>query len=447
MTGLFRRGIDRFLMVLARTVLRAFFHRVEAVGRDRAPTDRPVLVVANHFYGFVDPVMLMHVFGRLPRFVAKSTLWDMLWLRPFLALAGMIPVHRPEDRSDPQQNVAAFAHCYGALARGALVGIFPEGTTHDDPAIRSVRTGAARIALGARRAGVSGLVILPTGLTFDDKIALRSGVLGMVGEPIDVDAVATELGGGSPVDETDRPAVRALTARITEGLREVAPDYADAREAAVLRRAAEVTLQAGRGPNAEVSMAERELLARQLADAPVEARREIADRLAHYLLDLDLAQLRDHQVARQQTPRDLLLRTIVATVRLVVLAPLALLGTVWNLVPYWTVKTVGRLVASPVTKGTARITAALVAFPLMWTTVILLDPWDGILAGLVVLLLAPLSGLVAVSWSETLVRVHRDWRGWVTLTERRALLPGIRAARAAVADAVGRARQEQRTAA
>lgn len=443
--GLVRGGIDRFLTGLARIVLRTFFHRVETHGVERAPTDRPVLVVANHFYGFVDPVMLMHVFGRLPRFLAKSTLWRRPLLRPLLALAGMIPVHRARDRPDPGDNEAAFAACYAALADGALVGIFPEGTTHDDPAIRSVRTGAARIALGARRAGVPGLAIVPTGLTFDDKIALRSGVMGVVGEPIDVDAVAIELGGGRPADDTDRHAVRALTHLITERLREVAPDYADVREAAVMRRAAEVALQVERGPGAEVTMVARERLARRLAHAPVAQRELVADRLAHYHLDLQLAGLRDEQLAHHVEPRTLLVTTVVATLQLVLLAPLALLGAAWNVLPYWTVKTVGRAVPTPVSKGTARVLTALVVFPAMWTAVILLDPWDGVLAGLVVLVLAPTLGLVAVAWSETLVRVHHDWRGWVTMTERRALVPRVRAARAGVVDAVARACEPSRT--
>lgn len=442
MTWLLRSGIDQFLMVVARVVLRAFFHRVEAVGQERAPSDRPVLVVANHFYGFVDPVMLMHVFGRLPRFLAKSTLWRRVWLRPFLALAGLIPVHRRRDQSGPVDNGEAFRAAYDALAHGALVGIFPEGTTHDDDAIHSVRTGAARIALGARRAGVVGLVIVPTGLTFDDKIALRSGVLGQVGEPIDVDAFAARYGHGRPVDDSDRGAVLALTALIAARLREVAPNYPNGREAAVLRRAAEVALQFERGPDATITMAEREQLARRLAAASDTRRQAIADRLAHYHLDLELAGLRDEQVAHQIDPRRLLLKTIAATIRLALLAPVAVVGAAWNVVPYWTVKTVGRAVATPATKGTARLVAALVSFPLMWTLMILIDAWDGVLAGVLVLLAAPVAGLVAVGWSETLVRVHRAWRGWVMLTERRALLPRVRASRTAVVAAVAAARAD-----
>lgn len=440
--GSARSVLDRVLIVIARVMLRAFFRRVEVEGRDRLPTGRPVLVVANHFYGFVDPVMLMHVFGRLPRFLGRSTLWRSWAVRPFLWLVGMIPVHRPEDAADVSANAEAFAACHEALARGALVGIFPEGTTHDDPAIHHVRTGAARIALGARSAGVPGLVVVPTGLVFDDKIALRSGVLGRVGDPIDVDTFATEHGRGHPVDASDQSAVRALTLEIAERLRDVAPDYDDAREAEVLRRAAEVTLQAARGPGPRVSMAERETLARRLARVSESGRQEVADRLAHYQLDLEIAGLRDRQVARRDRTGRLLRRTALTALTLVLLSPLAAIGALWNLVPYWIVGVVGRAVVMPATKGTARLVAALIVFPTAWSVVVYFDPFDGALAGAVVFLLAPVLGLVAVAWSESLVLVYRDWRGWVALTERRALLPGVEASRSAVVAAVARALDE-----
>lgn len=431
---------DRLLTLLARLALRGFFRRVEVAGTDAVRGDRPVLVVANHFYGMVDPVMLAGVFGRLPRFLAKSTLWDLAPVRPLLSLAGMIPVYRPEDATDVAGNREVFAVCHRVLARGGLVGIFPEGVTHDDPAIRPVRTGAARIALGAHAAGVGGLRIVPVGLVFDDKIALRSRVLARVGRPVDVGAVAADLGGaGRPVDDTDRAAVRALTDLIAARLREVAPDYRSDREARVLRRAADVALRTGRGEGVEVSLAEQEALARRLAAAPAAQRDEIAQALARYHLDLDLAGLRDRQVEPGYRASTLLRRSLATTARLVLLAPLALLGAAWNLVPYWIVRLVGRVVSEPVTKGTARLLTALVVFPVAWSGAAVLDAWDGALAGVAVFLLAPVLGLVAVGWSESLVRVHRDWRGWIGLTERRALLPAVREARREVVRAVARA--------
>ena len=119
--------------------------------------------------------------GRLPRFLGKSTLWDVWPLRPFLALAGIIPVYRAVDPSSgaggtrrATGNRSSFEACHRVLARQGMVALFPEGTTHDIPRLDEIRTGAARIALGARAAGVRDLLILPMGLGF---IALFTGLL------------------------------------------------------------------------------------------------------------------------------------------------------------------------------------------------------------------------------------------------------------------------------
>ena len=193
----------------------ALFRRVEVVG-DPEARGRPVLLVANHFYGFVDPVVLMQVFGRLPRFLAKSTLWDVVPARPLLALAGMIPVHRPEDRgAGGHDNADVFAACHEVLAADGFVGIFPEGTTHDDPAIREVRTGAARIALGAHAAGVRDLVILPVGVHYDDKVALRSNAWPASLPMYDIAAEVSAA--GHRMDSEDRDAVTQVTEVIDRG--------------------------------------------------------------------------------------------------------------------------------------------------------------------------------------------------------------------------------------
>ena len=428
---------DTLLTGLASVVLRLFFRSVEIRGRERIPADRPLLIVANHFNGFVDPVMLIRVLGRLPRFLATSLLWRRRWLRPFLALAGMIPVYRPED-ADVRGNVRSFDAAEKVLLNGGVVGIFPEGRTHDETTVSHIHTGAARIALGAHAAGVSGLAIVATGLTFDDKISLRSRVLAHVGEPIDVDeVVATLAEDGSPVDDTDRRAVRALTDMVAERLRAVSPDYPSFRDASALGDAAEIALRYRRDPWAtEVPLATREELARRLARAPVGQREEIISALAAYYLDLHVTGLREEQVGAGYRAWPLLERTAATIAAVVLLAPLALVGFAWNVVPYAIVTVVGRLANAPVTKGTARLIAALAVFPAAWAAVVLLDPYKGVLPGLLVVALAPVLGLIAVATFERVVAVLLAWRAWLGVTERRTYLPQVTESRNRVVDAV-----------
>ncbi|OWY62373.1 hypothetical protein B7486_58785, partial [cyanobacterium TDX16] len=267
-----RRGLDRAIALLASVVVLGFFRSVQVWGRSRIPEDRPVLLVINHFNGFVDPVIVVKVLGRLPRLLGKATLWDIVPLRPVLALGGVIPVYRQRD-GDTAGNVRSFAKAEAALRHGGTVAIFPEGTTHDEPRLAEVHTGAARIALGARAEGAEGLAIVPIGLAFDDKLALRSRAFARVGEPILLDEVLDPA-----VDDSDREAVRSLTEQVAARLQTVSPEFEDRYEHGALSMAAEVVLrEPGTDRSEQVSFAERESLASRLAREPDDERKEVIE--------------------------------------------------------------------------------------------------------------------------------------------------------------------------
>jgi 1-acyl-sn-glycerol-3-phosphate acyltransferase len=61
-----RRGLDRFIALFAAVVVLGYFRSVQVWGRSRIPQDRPVLLVVNHFNGFVDPVIVVKVLGACP---------------------------------------------------------------------------------------------------------------------------------------------------------------------------------------------------------------------------------------------------------------------------------------------------------------------------------------------------------------------------------------------
>ncbi len=432
-----RRVIDQLLRGLVFVTLGAFFRDVDIVGRERIPSGRPILIVSNHFNGFIDPVVLVKVFDRLPRFLAKSSLWKIRGLAPLCALAGMIPIHRPGD-GDVRDNVSMFERCHDVLAAGDIVGIFPEGTTHDVPSVQAVRTGAARIALGAVEAGAPDLVIVPVGLTFDDKLVLRSRVMAQVGRPIEVRAFVDRLGAaGGDADTASRAAVQQLTAEIGRGMRAVAPDYADAPQARALGRAGEIAVRTDRTPgDTYVRLGAREAIARKLARGSAEQRDEVINALGRYQLDLDLLGLRDHLLVPGFGPRQLMRQTILRTLALVVLAVPVLAGLVWNIIPYVLTRLAGHWIARPTTKGSVRLSVALVVFPLMWTIVVLLDPFSGTLPTLTVLVMAPLLGLLAVRMLETLVRTVRAWQGVNGLRARSSLIDEVMHRRRQLTDAI-----------
>jgi 1-acyl-sn-glycerol-3-phosphate acyltransferase len=226
---------DRFFRALVRLVLRVFFREVEVVGAGRIPADRPLVLVANHVNGLVDPLLLIGPLPVMPRFLAKSTLWKNPAVRPFLDLAGAIPVYRKQDEGvDASKNAETFTRSHDLLGRGGALALFPEGTSHSDPGLKPLKTGAARIVLEAERKYPGlGARIVPVGLLFDAKEAFRSRALVQVGEPIDP-APEIALDAADPM-----AAARALTARIDEELKEVTLNYETWEDARLIARAAD----------------------------------------------------------------------------------------------------------------------------------------------------------------------------------------------------------------
>ncbi len=117
-------------------------------GLEHIPASGPALVVANHI-SYLDPIFsaaMVHRARRVPRFLAKASLWDIPVAGRTLAGSGQIPVYR--ESADAQHSLSAGAQ---ALREDKVVVIYPEGTITRDPAGWPMhsRTGVARLALSS----------------------------------------------------------------------------------------------------------------------------------------------------------------------------------------------------------------------------------------------------------------------------------------------------------
>jgi len=434
-----RRVLDRLIGLIARIIATGFFRHIEVAGRDRIPKRQPVLVVANHFNGFIDPLLIAAALGRLPRMVAKATLAKVVPARPFLWLAGVVLVQRAQDGQGTGRNVNAFAACTKALRRRYTVVIFPEGTTHDRPHLDKLRTGAARIALDARASGVQNLRIVPIGMSYPDKLALRSTAVLRVGEPIHLDReIATITPAGVAATSDEHQAVTDLTLEIDRRLRAVAPDFADVESWLTFERAAEVAL---REPgDREPSLVERAELAGQLDDAPEDAREAVRSSLARYTLDLELAGVHDRHLVAPPNLRTLVRRAVIDGLLVAIALPFAVAGLLCNLAPFALVNLISMKVRAAVTKGTVRVLVAVVAFPMAWIIggIIVADgTWAVVLAALGF----AIAGFLTLIAVEAAIRFLRELEAVRTVRERAVVIDRLRARRAEVVDAVDAATQ------
>jgi len=176
---------------VCRWVIRAslgfYFARIERFHRERAPRTGAVLFTSNHPNSVTDAFIIGTSVPRKVNFVATVQLFRIAPLRWLLTRCGVIPINRAKDDPRAMRTVlGTFEACFRVLEKGEAVGIFPEGITHDDPQLKTVKTGAARMALELehRHGGKLGLQIAPVGLTFSAKERYRSEVLVNFGEPI-----------------------------------------------------------------------------------------------------------------------------------------------------------------------------------------------------------------------------------------------------------------------
>jgi 1-acyl-sn-glycerol-3-phosphate acyltransferase len=171
--------IRRIIVAILRFAMRVYFRQVEVVGIDKVPRDTPVIFVLNHPNALVDPAFLLAWAPRRVSFLAKSPLFRMPVLGYFVRAMDSLPVYRRQDEGeDVSKNREMFVAARALLARGGTIGICPEGVSHDEPRLKPIKTGAARIALGAVSTGeVADLKIVPAGLYYTSKTKFRSAVL------------------------------------------------------------------------------------------------------------------------------------------------------------------------------------------------------------------------------------------------------------------------------
>jgi glycerol-3-phosphate O-acyltransferase / dihydroxyacetone phosphate acyltransferase len=172
---------------MIRAGLGFYFTRIERFHRERVPASGPVLFASNHPNSLTDAFVIGSSVPRKVNFVATVQLFRFAPVRWLLSRCGVIPVNRVKDDPRAMRSVMnTFEACFRVLERGEAVAIFPEGITHDDPQLKTVKTGAARMALELehRHDGKLGLLIIPVGLTFSAKERYRSEALVNFGDPI-----------------------------------------------------------------------------------------------------------------------------------------------------------------------------------------------------------------------------------------------------------------------
>ncbi|PZC47528.1 MAG: 1-acyl-sn-glycerol-3-phosphate acyltransferase [Chloroflexi bacterium] len=140
----------------AGVVARFFFRtwtRWELVGRENVPESGGVILVSNHLASADPPMLAAALYPRWPKFMAKVELFQKPLVGHLFALSGAFPVRRFEA------DLGALREAERLLARGEILGMFPEGHRSDTGALIEAHPGTAMIALR------SGAAVVPVAIT------------------------------------------------------------------------------------------------------------------------------------------------------------------------------------------------------------------------------------------------------------------------------------------
>jgi len=438
-----RAGTVRaFFRALFGLVLRVFFRRIEVSGLEHVPAQGPVMFVLNHPNGLIDPSFLLCLAPRRVSLLAKAPLFRMPVIGSFCRAFDAIPVHRRQDEGfDAAQNRETFETARKVLAREGAIAIFPEGASHSDPKLRPLRTGAARIALGAAAvlAGPTPLRIVPAGLYYRAKRTFRSAALLHFAEPFPVAPVRL-----APGEEPPPGPVRELTARIERALAEVTLQAEQAEVHALVERAQRIFTVQDEPPATPPTLRDEfELRRRFLAGYHVvriqwpERFAALAARIDRYEAALAAAgKLDPRQLAPRRFTLDRVVRYAVkALVLLLFLLPAAAVGVVVHYPAYRAVGFVatGMARAAEDALASVKVLAAMLLFPLTWVgAAMAMWWWRGIDTALLTAVSLPLTAYAALVFFERLDRVigaaralglflFRRWAFLRMLAERKAI--------------------------
>lgn len=196
------------------------YHRTEIRG-EQIPIEGPILLVQNHSNGLCDAHFPLASTPRPIRLLVKYKLMKMPFIGWILRTTRAVPMYRMKDGVDTRQNASSFEAIDEALHERTIIALFPEGESLDAIGLRSLRSGVGRMAVSGVETyeGELGLMVVPIGVTYEDRDRYRCLASVIIGAPIDVAEIINKI----PEEET-RPRITAVMRVIRASMRELIPN-------------------------------------------------------------------------------------------------------------------------------------------------------------------------------------------------------------------------------
>ena len=407
--------IYKVLKVLVKMTMFFFFKKRIIKNAENIPASGPTILVANHPVTFLDPLLAAVATKRQVHFLAKGVLFKNGLIRAIFKKFNMIPVYRAQDNpSDMSKNQDTFRYCYEHLEKGGLIMIFPEGISITDRTLKPLKTGVARIALGAeaRNDFELGVKIVPIGLTYEAPHEFRKDVLVNIGKPINISAYK------EPYGINDRKTVTTITNEIRGNLEKLVLNVNDPiltptvdfliRENAQKEVPFETSVSCIKQVIADINDQSTELEVQNLAsrmDELIQKKTEIG------LKDLNTFERR----------KSILMDSLVSIITLFVGVPMLIFGFIHNAIPYYLSPRLAKLISKeyefqgPITM-TAGMVLCLILYPIFF--VLMLSYSDSWLIALIYMVSLPIGGILTYGFVQQLNWLKLEWKFLILFHKR-----------------------------
>jgi 1-acyl-sn-glycerol-3-phosphate acyltransferase len=456
-----------------RTLLRAFFRRIEVTGLEHVPRTGGGLFVAFHPNGMIDPALIATSSPRPITFGARHGLFAWPIVGQLLRAVGTVPIYRAADasggdetsrREKNKQSLDALAQ---AVASGSLAALFPEGVSHDAPTLSELKVGIAKVYYrAAEMAGESAPppFIVPVGLYYDEKNVFRSRALVAFHPPLALPEALRRMPAGA-TQEGQRAQTSALMQKIEQALIDVVHPTESWSVHFVMQRT-RTLLRAERAHRAGVRLPKDDMQERTLGFERVwrgytmrrasdpEASLALFRRVELYDAELRTLGLEDEdldgspKLMSKWLPFLMLLQAVLVYG---LFPPILIAGALINFVPYQLLNLIAR-VASKTKKdvATVKLFGGMVLFPLTWlgagaaAAFKILDlskqfpavpsaPWS---AAASVVALGVIGGALALRYAELSQQTLRSLKIRLTRQRRRLTVAHLKTERSELYDAI-----------
>ncbi|MBX2842375.1 MAG: lysophospholipid acyltransferase family protein [Flammeovirgaceae bacterium] len=333
--------IYAFLKLIVKIALRIFFKEISINNKQFIPKKGPVIVVANHPNTFMDPMLIAAILPQQVHFLANATVFGRSKLQHwvFNKILHMIPVFRKQDVKPgiKPNNKAVFSKCFEFLAEKGTLLIFPEGTSYLERRLREIKTGTARIALGAEKENDFDLdlKILGIGLNYSDGRRFRSKVILNIDEPISVASYKEEY------LEDEYSTVKKLTEEIRQRLEKhliLTRNEEEDKLVYAIEKIFKFTILEG----ADISKKEQDFVVNKEITNAINYFEEknpgrldtIKLNIEKYFIDIERLKLNDEVFTQKNLSGSIFLKGLKALLYLVFGLPFYLFGLINNYLPY-----------------------------------------------------------------------------------------------------------------